>query len=188
MMRAGKPIKQQQRLVYLGSVPSADGTSGSEISRRMGSAEGQFDKLCRVWKHSGITAQRKLQIVEACIMSKLLYYLHSLCLTKVETRKLDTFHVRCLRRILKIAHSLYGRISNVNVLQAAGGAKCASMVLLERQMLWMGKLAARPDNNPLRQTVRLQSGNSRFEPRTPEGRKRRGQPKLCWPTFVYKHA
>ena len=59
-------------MVYLGNVLSADGKFGSEISRRVGAARSEFDKLCRVWKHFSITVKRKVAISEACVMSKLL--------------------------------------------------------------------------------------------------------------------
>ena len=164
---SGETIKQQQRLVYLGSVLSADGTFGSEISRRIGSAKGEFDKLCRVWKHSSLATKRKVRIFEACVMSKLLYNLHSLCLTQAETNRLDAFHVRCLRRVLKIAPSFYSRVPNKDVLQAAG-TKSASHMLLERQLLWMGGLAARPDDHILRKSIFKQALT--FEPKSTEGR------------------
>ena len=80
----GQPIKQQQRTVYLGSVLCADGSSGSEMNRRIGAARDELDKLGHVWKHSGISSARKVQIFEACVMSRLLYNLHSLCLNTAE--------------------------------------------------------------------------------------------------------
>ena len=102
---SGQEIKQQQRMVYLGSVLCADGSSGSKVSRRIGAARDELDKLSRVWKHAGISMARKLRIFEACIMSKLLYNLHSLCLSHVELRRLDAFHVKCLRKVMKIQPS-----------------------------------------------------------------------------------
>ena len=119
-------------------------------------------------------------------MSKLLYNLHSLCLTQAETNRLDAFHVRCLRRILKIAPSFYSRVPNKDVMQVAG-AESASHMLLERQLLWMGGLAARPDDHVLRKSI-FKSGLDRFELQLPEGRKKRGRPKLHWASQVYKHA
>ena len=152
----------------------------------MGSATDEFNKLQRVWKHSGINVARKLQIYQACILSKLLYNLHSLVLNTAEKRRVDAFHVRSLRRILKIAPSYYSRISNKSVL-AQAGAKEASSMLLERQLIWMGNLARQSDTHVLRQTV-LQSGPNRFRPKIPDGRRKRGRPKTCWATQVHQQA
>ena len=145
-------------------------SSGSEMSRRIGAARGELDKLGRVWKHCKIRMSRKLQIFEACVMSKLLYNLHSLCLNTAEIRRLDAFHIKCLRRILKIPPSFYSRVSNAMVLERAH-AKAASALLLERQLSWMGCLATHPDEHVLRQSI-FQSGQQRLKPRMPEGVKR----------------
>ena len=185
-MPTGEPIRQKDRMVYLGSVLSADGSSSSELNRRIGSARGEFDKLCKVWSHAGITASRKIAVFQACVMSKLLYNMHSLCLNTAEARKLDGFHVRCLRRILKIQHSYYSHVSNASVL-AAAGVQAASVLLLERQLLWMGGLAIRADNHVLRKSV-FKSGECRFEPKLPEGKRKRGRPKACWSQSVYDQA
>jgi len=44
---SGTPIKQKTSMVYLGCVLREDGTSGSELSRRLGSAREEFQKLQR---------------------------------------------------------------------------------------------------------------------------------------------
>ena len=113
----GSAVSTKQQMVYLGSVLSADGKSGSEISRRLGAARSEFDKLLRVWKHSKIPALRKVAIFEACVMSKLLYNLHSLCMNEAEKRKVNAFQARCLRQTLKIPPSFYSRASNQTVLE-----------------------------------------------------------------------
>ena len=173
-------------MVYLGSVLCSDGSSGSEVARRIGAAREEVEKLSRVWKHAGIAQSRKIRIFEACILSKLLYNLHSLCLNIAEIRRLDAFHIRCLRRILKIPHSYISRVSNSTVLEKAN-VKTASGMLLERQLTWMGGLARQPDDNVLRQSI-LKSGSDRMSPRVPEGRRKRGRPRRCWAQYVHQHA
>ena len=128
---------------------------------------------------------RKDAIFEACVMSKLLYNLHSLCMNEAEKRKVDAFQVRCLRRTLKIPPSFYSRVSNQTVLEQAQ-CKTASMILLERQMTWMGKLAACPGNHILKHAV-FENGTQIYKPRTPQGLRKRGRPKTCWATYVFQH-
>ena len=183
---AGKSLKQTQRMIYLGSVLCSDGSSGSEISRRIGSAKGDFDKLTKAWNHAGISRTRKLAIFDSCVLSKLLYNMHSLCLNTSEARRVDAFHVRCLRKILKIPPSFYSRVSNTTVLEQAG-ANTASSALLERQLIWMGKLALRNDDDALRQSI-FQARADRKAPKLPEGRRRRGRPRKCWAQQVFQHA
>ena len=73
----GSQIKAKDQIIYLGNVLCADGSAASEVSRRLGAARGEFDKLNRVWKHASITTARKIEIFNAFVMSKLLYTLHS---------------------------------------------------------------------------------------------------------------
>ena len=179
-------VKQKERLVYLGSVLCADGSAASELNRRIGAARGEFDKLSRIWKHSCVLQGRKLEIFNACVISKLTYNLHSLWLNVAETRRLDAFHIQCLRKILHIPHSYYSRVSNSDVLQRAS-ANSLSATLLERQLRYMGELACRPDTNVLKQSVfRIIPGS--FEPKVPVGPRRRGRPKMLWSKGVFEHA
>ena len=89
---------------------AADGLIVSELSRRLGCARAEFDTLARVWSHSSLSTQRKLQIFEACVQTKLLYGLHAAWLRKHGLAKIDSFHVLCLRKILGIPHSYISRI------------------------------------------------------------------------------
>ena len=145
-------VKQKDSIVYLGAVLSRDASIGPELSRRIGAAEGEFSLLARVWSHCKLPLQKKLRIFEACIMSKLLYSLHTAWLNTVERRKLDAFHFRCLRRIAGIKPSYVSRVSNESVLQTTKQRR-ASNTLLQRQMLFMGKVARLPDTDATRQNV-----------------------------------
>ena len=75
----------------------------------------QFGKLARVWRHSTLHPQQKIRIFQACVVSKLLYCLHTMWLNKAELRKIDGF--QCLRSILYIPPPYISRISNATVLQ-----------------------------------------------------------------------
>ena len=171
-------------MTYLGSLLCSDGTAGSELKRRIGAAREVFDKLCRVWDHSNITVARKLQIYSACVASRLLYNLHSLWLNTAGTRKLDAFHLKCLRRLLRVAPSFYSRISNQTILERTN-SRNLSGILLERQLRFLGELASRDDDDILRQSV-LQPGT--FEPHVPEGPRKQGRPRTTWASAIFKHA
>ena len=182
----GAEIKQKQNLLYLGCILSADGSSGTELSRRLGAAKNEFEKIRRVWGHSCISVTRKIKIFNACVVSKLMYNLHSLWLSVAETRKIDAFHVKCLRQILKIQPSFYSRISNETVLQRAR-SRAMSNILLERQLLLMGSLAIRADSDHLKRSI-FDTSSQHFQPKSAAGPKRRGRPKISWPNGVFAHA
>ena len=98
----GSYLTCKSSISYLGSYLDATGAGGPEICRRLGEAKGQFDKLARVWRHSALHPQQKIRIFQACVVSKLLYCLHTMWLNKAELRKIDGFQAKCLRSIFHI--------------------------------------------------------------------------------------
>ena len=99
-----------------------------------------------------VVSGTKLQIYKACVLSKLLYNLPSMWLNAAEVCKLDAFHVRCLRRMLRIQPSFYNRVSNQTVLTQARNCNL-SQTLLERQLFLMGEVATRPDSDLLKRII-----------------------------------
>ena len=180
----GDQVKVKQSMKYLGSILSADGHVSGELSMRLGAAQSDFQKLCKIWSHSSISMQRKLHIYQACVLSKLLYSLHVAWLNAAEVRKLDAFHFRCLRRIAAVKHSFYSRVSNQTVLDKVGGTRL-STDLCRRQLLYIAKLARRPAGYFLRDTI--------FEPNSIDlkrisGPRRRGRPRIIWAEAVFNLA
>ena len=84
----GSYLTCKSSISYLGGYLDATGAGGSEICRRLGEAKGHFDKLGRVWRHSTLHPQQKIRIFQACVVSKLLYCLHTIWLNKAESRKI----------------------------------------------------------------------------------------------------
>ena len=175
----------KEQNVYLGCILTADGSASSELNRRLGGAREEFEKLRRVWAHAGISRARKLEIFNTCVVSRLLYNLHSLWSSTAEIRKIDAFQCKCLRRVLKIPPSYYSHVSNALVLKQAD-AKRMSCLLLEKQLKWWGTLARRNTDDLLRRSV-FDPDRSDFEPRGPCGPKRRGRPKVSWAKGVSEH-
>ena len=134
----GQFVKQKQQVVYLGSVLCADGSAASELNRRIGAARQVFNKLCQVGRHAKITQRRKLEIFNACVISKLTYNLHAIWLKSAERRHLDAFHVRCLRKIMKIPHAYLSHVTNQEVLRQAR-THSISVTILERQIAIHGE-------------------------------------------------
>ena len=111
----GEVIQKKESMIYLGNILSSDGHITSELSRRIGLACADFSTIDRIWKHSTLGRKKKIEIFNACICSKLAYGLSTSIFTAKEIRRLDGFHARCLRKILKIAPSFYSHISNKTV-------------------------------------------------------------------------
>ena len=138
--------------VYLGSTLSADGRIATELGRRIGLAEQVFKELTKVWSHANISRARKFECFQACVVSKLLYGLHTAWLNKAERDRLDAFHIRCLRRILKIPPSCISHVTNASVWESAS-SRPLSHRLLQYQLQLYGHIARQSAESPARQPV-----------------------------------
>ena len=136
----GKHIGSRQAITYLGSVIAANGSINSELNRRLGMAKGDFDALNRVWKHANLGLKKKLDIFSACVISRLLYSLHTAWLRKAELRKIDGFQAKCLRKILGIQHAFYSHVRDETILQEADCSKL-STIIQRQQLLLLGRVA-----------------------------------------------
>ena len=104
--------------VYLGSTVSDNLSLESELNRRIGKASSSFARLSRrVWENSKLTKHTKVQVYNTCVLSTLLYGSECWNLHSREERRLNTFHMRCLRRILGITWR--DKVTNVSVLEQA---------------------------------------------------------------------
>ena len=180
----GSAVKNKASMVYLGSLLSEDGYTELELSRRIGAARADFDALRRLWSHANVPREDKLRVFNACVMSKLMYALHTAWLNVAARRRLDGFQARCLRRIVGIEHSYLSRVSNAEVLKVSG-AKSASSTLLRSQLRLFGRVATCNAAANLRKEL--------FEPgcldiKRLDGDRRQGRPRNYWPQMVRSHA
>ena len=96
-------------------------------------------------------------------------------------RKLDGFHARCIRKIVKIPPSYYSRVSNADVLAEVGAPKL-STILLERQLGYFGDLARRPHSCPVRKMVFKED----LSMQSLDVKRRPGRPKFEWTKEVFR--
>ena len=122
-------------------------------------------------------------MLDACVVSKLAYGLQTACMNQAERKKLDGFHARCLRQILRIQPSFYSRISNDVIFQRAHSMRVSERILLQ-QMVYFGHLARRTDDDPVRALV---FAEGLFEPLPPAACRRQGRPRSSWVNTVYAH-
>ena len=98
--QSGECILEKPSIQYLGALISADGGIQSELNRRLGMASADFKILDKVWTHTNVSKKQKYKIYSALIISKLLYGLQTVWLTKVQKTKLDGFNAKCIRKSL----------------------------------------------------------------------------------------
>ena len=106
----GEEIEARDFMAYLGATIYADGGVKSELNRRLGAAWREFSKLKRLWYHSSLTLARTLDVFGTVVASRLLYSFSGAWLNVAELRRLNGFHCRCLRSVLRIPPAIISRV------------------------------------------------------------------------------
>ena len=97
------------KFVYLGSTISSTLSLEDELKARIGKAATAFGKLMkRAWENRKLTKRTKILIYQTCVLSTFLYGSEAWTLYADQERKLNGFHMRCLRKILGIPFRLEG--------------------------------------------------------------------------------
>ena len=80
-------VKVKSGIIYLGALLAADGKPQAELNRRIGVAGKALDELVVVWRYANIPRKCKLYLLDACVISRLLYGLQVLWLNEVELKR-----------------------------------------------------------------------------------------------------
>ncbi|XP_066021426.1 uncharacterized protein [Pocillopora verrucosa] len=124
------------QFTYLGSTTSNNNCLEVEIGKRIGKAATNMTKLsARVWENKKLTTQTKVAVYRACIVSTLLFGSESWTTYASQEKRLNTFHMRCLRRILSILWT--DKVSNNEVLARANIPSMFTL-LRQRRLRWLG--------------------------------------------------
>ena len=98
----GKPIKEVESFVYLGSVVDQQGGTDRDVTARIGKASAAFVMLKIIWASGGISMKTKLRIFNSNVKSILLKGCETWWTTQTMQQKIQTFFNTCLRCFYKI--------------------------------------------------------------------------------------
>ena len=122
--------------VYLGSTIFDTLSLDTELNRKLGKALTTMSSLTkRVRKNGKLAENAKIQVYRACVLSTLRYVSASWVLHARHEHKLNTFHLRNLRRILNNAWQ--DKVPNTEVLERANLPSMYSL-LKQRRLRWLG--------------------------------------------------
>ena len=89
-----------------------------------------------------MTANTKMSVYSACVLSTLLYGSETWTIYASQERKLNSFHMKCLRRIMGIKWDDY--VTSTEVLTLTGMKSIYALLSL-RRLRWMGHVHRMPD-------------------------------------------
>ena len=91
----------------------------------------------RVWSNNRLISNTKLQVHQACVLSMLLYGSESWTTYARRENRLESFHLRCLRRILGITWQ--DKVTNTAVLGRAD-SHSIHLLLCQCRLRWLGHM------------------------------------------------
>ena len=86
---------------YLGRTVTENDDEKIELRRRLAIATNKLMSMKLLWK--GESAQTKLKILRACVFTAATYGCETWTITKAVSKLIDSFQMRCYRRILRVS-------------------------------------------------------------------------------------
>ena len=139
----GQKLKVVDKFTYLGSTLSRAVHIDDEITARIAKASVAFGRLrANVWERNGIKLDTKLKVYKAVVLPTLLYACETWTVYQRHAKRLNHFHLSCLRKLLKIKWQ--DKIPDTEVLTKAG-MQSMHTVLKLAQLRWTGHVIRMPD-------------------------------------------
>ena len=160
-------IEEVENFTYLGSKVSKTGGAEKDIIHRLSLARNAFSMLNPVWKSSNYSVKTKLRILQSNVLSVLLYGAEMWRMTEGDANKINVFHRRCLRRIMRIH---WPRVVSNDELYRMTHSQPVAELIKVRRWRWIGHILRRDNNNNSKIALTW----------TPEGKRKRGRPKTTW--------
>lgn len=198
----GSLVPSVRNAKYLGCYLNAEGRAAPEVVDRLRDTRVAWLRLGIFWKRANCPIPFKLQVLDAVIRNKLLYGLESARLNDDCLARINTFHLRALRQILRMRTTYVDRRNtNAEVVARANAAlrddhlrrnrpgpprriSLFSDYLRARSLTLLGHILRSPPEDPVRQaTFRAGLPLARYPPK-----RRVGRPRFHWTAEALRQA
>ena len=140
----GNALKNVDTFKYLGSCINSAANLDDEVLCRIPRASQAFGRLhTRVWHERDILIKTKLSVYRAVVLPSLLYSCETWTCYRRHTKKLDQFHLRCLRKVLHVSWKEH--VPNQEILRWAELTGIEAM-LNQAQLRWSGHVTRMDDS------------------------------------------
>ena len=164
----GENVKQVDNFTYLGSVLTDKHNIDTEVLARINNASTSFGRLrSRVFENTNLKIKTKVSVYTAVCLSTLLYGAEAWTTYQRHIKQLESFHIRCLQRILGLTWQ--DKVPHSQILQRAETTSIEAM-LAKKQLRWVGHVFRMPEHRLPRQVMYGQLPEAR---RNPGGQKKR---------------
>ena len=127
----GNSLESVDKFCYHGSTLTKNLDPNDEIAKRITKAAMNFGLLKkRAWDNNRLSTKVKRRIYETYALSLLLYCSETWTTYARQDRRLNSFHVRCLRRILKVRWQ--EKIQDTEILKRSGLTHVETMIMKKR--------------------------------------------------------
>ena len=140
----GGSIDWVSEFPYHGSLIAESGRAHKEVDRRIASSSRVFGALRRpIFVDPDLSITIKRYIYRACVLSVLLYESECWVPLKIDLKKLNSFHHRCIKAVLKIKslQQLEEHLSSAQVRECWSDRDTIDTIIMRRRMEWLGHLA-----------------------------------------------
>ena len=148
----GKTVETMADFIFWGSEITADGDCNYEIKRFLLLGRKVMTNLDSILKCRDITLPTKVHLVKAMVFPVVMYGCESWAIKKAECRRIDTFKLRCWRRLLRVPWT--ARRSNQSILKEINPGCPLEGLMLKLKLQYFGHLMRRADS--LEKTLMLE--------------------------------
>ena len=139
-----EPLKATDYFTYLGSTLSREANIEVGVNNILSKANSAFGRLRKkVWDRRGISQDTKPKVYMTVVLTVLLHACETWTVYSRHARKLNHFHIKCLRIILSIEWQ--DMVPDTEVLTRAG-IPSIHILLQKAQVRWAGHVTRMPDD------------------------------------------
>ena len=139
----GQRLAAVDKFTYLGSTLSRCVHIDDEINARIAKASSAFGRLRpTVWDRKGVHLTTKLKVYRAIVLTTLLYASETWTIYQRHAKKLNRFHLTCLRKLLRVKWQ--DKVPDTEILEQTGMCSISTM-LHKTQLRWAGHITRMTD-------------------------------------------
>lgn len=164
----GEQLTAVDRFTYLGSTLSRTTLIDDESDTRIAKASAAFGRLrTLVWNRKGVHLSTKLKVYRAIVLTTLLYACETWTVYQRHAKKLNRFHLCCLRKLLRVRWQ--DKVPDTDILEQSGMTSVFAL-LRKAQLRWAGHVTRMSDE---RLPKRILYGELQTGTRSHGGQKKR---------------